>query len=128
MILTCLSSFAQAESESISGNVTKGIRMGYRQGRFAFRYTNCLGYRKGADGKPEIVPEEARVIRLIAQDFLNGESLHTIKLTLEGLGVRSPSGKITWSTQTIQRILQNENMWGTCSCKRTTRRISWRAK
>lgn len=27
MILTCLSSFAQAESESISGNVTKGIRM-----------------------------------------------------------------------------------------------------
>lgn len=102
--------------------------MGYRQGRFAFRYTNCLGYRKGADGKPEIVPEEARVIRLIAQDFLNGESLHTIKLTLEGLGVRSPSGKITWSTQTIQRILQNENMWGTCSCKRPTRRISWRAK
>ena len=27
MILTCLSSFAQAESESINGNVTKGIRM-----------------------------------------------------------------------------------------------------
>ena len=26
-----LSSFAQAESESISGNVTKGIRMGYRR-------------------------------------------------------------------------------------------------
>ena len=119
MILTCLSSFAQAESESISGNVTKGIRMGYRQGRFAFRYTNCLGYRKGADGKPEIVPEEARVIRLIAQDFLNGESLHTIKLTLEGLGVRSPSGNITWSTQTIQRILQNEKYVGDVLLQKT---------
>ena len=119
MILTCLSSFAQAESESISGNVTKGIRMGYRQGRFAFRYTNCLGYRKGADGKPEIVPEEARVIRLIAQDFLNGESLHTIKLTLERLGVRSPSGNITWSTQTIQRILQNEKYVGDILLQKT---------
>ena len=62
MILTCLSSFAQAESESISGNVTKGIRMGFRQGKFSFRYANCLGYRKGPDGKPEIVPEEAAAI------------------------------------------------------------------
>lgn len=48
MILTCLSSFAQAESESISGNVTKGIRMGYRQGRFSFRYKNFLGLSQRA--------------------------------------------------------------------------------
>ena len=119
MILTCLSSFAQAESESISGNVTKGIRMGYRQGRFAFRYTNCLGYRKGPDGKPEIVPAEARVIRLIAQDFLNGESLRAIKLTLERMGVRSPSGNAAWSTQTIQRILQNEKYVGDILLQKT---------
>ena len=33
--------------------------MGYRQGRFSFRYVNFLGYRKGADGQPEIHPEEA---------------------------------------------------------------------
>ena len=59
MILTCLSAFAQAESESIRSNITKGIRMGYRQGRFSFRYVNFLGYRKGADGQPEIHPEEA---------------------------------------------------------------------
>ena len=119
MILTCLSSFAQAESESISGNVTKGIRMGYRQGRFAFRYNNCLGYRKGADGKPEIDPEEARIIRLIAQDFLNGKSLHTIKLTLEGLAVPSPSGNKTWNTQTILRILKNEKYMGDVLLQKT---------
>ena len=59
MILTCLSAFSQAESESIRSNITKGIRMGYRQGRFSFRYVNFLGYRKGADGQPEIHPEEA---------------------------------------------------------------------
>ena len=59
MILTCLSAFAQAESESIRSNITKGIRMGYRQGRFSFRYVNFLGYRKGADGQPEIHLEEA---------------------------------------------------------------------
>ena len=70
----------------------KGIRMGYRQGRFSFRYKNFLGYRKGPDGEPEIVPEEAKIIRLIAQNYLNGDSLRTIKETLESirLGCHAP--------------------------------------
>lgn len=74
MILTRLSSFAQAESESISGNVTKGIRMGYRQGRFAFRYTG-FAFQRGPDGVPEIIPKDAQTILIIAQEFLNGDSL-----------------------------------------------------
>lgn len=119
MILTCLSSFAQAESESISGNVTKGIRMGYRQGRFTFRYKNFLGYRKGPDGEPEIVPEEAEIIRLIAQNFLNGDSLRTIKKTLEDMGVPTATGNKNWSTESIQRILQNEKYMGDVLLQKT---------
>ena len=57
MILTVLSAFAQAESESISQNVARGKRMGYKHGKFAFPYGRIIGYRKGADGKPEIIPE-----------------------------------------------------------------------
>ena len=41
MILTVLSAFAQAESESISQNVARGKRMGYRQGKFSFPYS-CM--------------------------------------------------------------------------------------
>ena len=119
MILTCLSSFAQAESESISGNVTKGIRMGYRQGRFSFRYKNFLGYRKGLDGEPEIVPEEAKIIRLIAQNYLNGDSLRTIKETLESMGVPTATGNQNWSTEAIQRILQNEKYAGDVLLQKT---------
>lgn len=119
MILTCLSSFAQAESESISGNVTKGIRMGYRQGRFTFRYKNFLGYRKGPDGEPEIVPEEAEIIRLIAQNFLNGDSLRNIKKTLEDMGVPTATGNKNWSTESIQRILQNEKYMGDVLLQKT---------
>ena len=119
MILTCLSSFAQAESESISGNVTKGIRMGYRQGRFTFRYTNFLGYRKGIDGKPEIVPEEAETIRLIAQRFLDGESLVSIKKLLESRGILTATGKKIWSTESIQRILLNEKYMGDVLLQKT---------
>lgn len=119
MILTCLSSFAQAESESISGNVTKGIRMGYRQGRFAFRYNNFLGYRKGENGQPEIVPEEAAVIRFIAESFLSGESLNGIKKKLEEKGIRTPAGREKWSAETIQRILKNEKYAGDVLLQKT---------
>ena len=58
MILTVLSAFAQAESESISQNVARGKRMGFRQGKFPFPYGQILGYRKGLDGKPEVIREE----------------------------------------------------------------------
>ena len=31
----------------------------------AIQYKRWLGYRKGEDGKPEIVPEEAKVVKQI---------------------------------------------------------------
>lgn len=118
MILTCLSSFAQAESESISGNVTKGIRMGYKQGRFAFRYTG-FAFQKGLDGEPEIIPKDAQTILMIAREFLNGGSLKGIKEKLEKAGLPSPAGEPKWTTQTIQRILQNEKYAGDVLLQKT---------
>ena len=49
--------FAQSESESLSGNVKWGKQKSAEKGNVAISYKNFLGYRKGADGKPEIVPE-----------------------------------------------------------------------
>ena len=118
MILTCLSSFAQAESESISGNVTKGIRMGYKQGRFAFRYTG-FAFQKGLDGEPEIIPKDAQTILMITREFLNGGSLKGIKEKLEKAGIPSPAGEPKWTTQTIQRILQNEKYAGDVLLQKT---------
>ena len=91
----------------MSGNVTKGIRMGYKNGRFAFRYVNCLGYRQGADGEPEIVPEEAEIIRMIYQNYLDGDSLGKIKNTLESKGILTATGKKEWSVSVIQQLLIN---------------------
>ena len=119
MILTCLSAFAQAESESISGNVSKGIRMGYKQGRFTFRYAHCLGYRKGPEGTPEIDTEEAKTIRMIFQSYLNGDSVDEIKACLEGKGILTPTGKKEWNKQSIVRILRNEKYMGDILLQKT---------
>ena len=59
MMLTILSCFAQAESESISKNVSWGVRQSFKNGNVPMQYARLLGYRKGNDDKPEIVPEEA---------------------------------------------------------------------
>ncbi|MBN3018220.1 recombinase family protein [Ruthenibacterium lactatiformans] len=112
MILTVLSAFAQAESESISQNVARGKRMGYRQGKFSFPYSCMIGYRKGPDGNPQIIPEQAETVRLIYNDYLAGDSLKKIAENLDARGIPTPKNKGKWSSQTVMRILQNEKYAG----------------
>ena len=53
-----MSSLAQEESRSISENVTWGQRKRFSDGKVSMPYKHFLGYRKGEDGEPEIVPED----------------------------------------------------------------------
>ena len=61
LLITIMSSLAQEESRSISENVTWGCRKRFADGKVSMPYKNFLGYRKGGNGEPEIVPEEAEV-------------------------------------------------------------------
>lgn len=62
ILITMLGAFAQSESESISANVRWGKRQAMKEGRAIISYKHFYGYRKGADGKPEIIPEQAEVV------------------------------------------------------------------
>lgn len=94
LVLSFYGSFAQAESESLSKNVSLGNRYGFKQGRGRMNYKYLLGYRKGNDGKPEIVPEEAVVVRRIFHSFLAKYSIGRIKAELEQDGIPSPLKKV----------------------------------
>ena len=65
LLITIMSSLAQEESRSISENVTWGCRKRFADGKVSMPYKNFLGYRKGGNGEPEIVPEEAGLVQLI---------------------------------------------------------------
>jgi DNA invertase Pin-like site-specific DNA recombinase len=69
-----MSSLAQEESRSISENITWGKRKQFADGKVSLPYKQFLGYRKGANGLPEIVPEEAEVVRLIYRMFIEGKT------------------------------------------------------
>ena len=78
-----------------------------------------LGYKKGADGKPEIVPEEAEIVRLIYNLFLDGYSLSNIKKVLESKEFLTSTGKKIWNVSHIQSILKNEKYVGDALLQKT---------
>ena len=117
--ITIYGSIAQSESENISANIKWGKAQAAREGKVVFRYKNFLGYRKGDDGQPEIVPEEAETIRLIYDRFLAGDSLKGIAKLLEEKGIKSPTGKAEWQFSTIQSILSNERYKGDAIINKT---------
>ena len=112
LLLTIMSSLAQEESRSISENVTWGQRKRFADGKVNLPYKQFLGYRKGADGLPEIVPEEAAIVRRIYARFMEGLTPHTIAKELTADGIPTPSGKQCWQTSTVESILQNEKYKG----------------
>ena len=112
-------SFAQAESESISKNVSWGKEKAYREGKVQFQYKHLLGYKKGADGKPEIIPEEAETVKLIYTMCLDGHSMKNIALILHVKGIHTKTGSTEWRTNTITRILQNEKYVGDALLQKT---------
>lgn len=112
-------SFAQAESESISKNVSWGKEKAYREGRVTFQYKHLLGYKKGADGKPEIVPDEAETVKLIFKMYLDGYTLLNIAQTLTEQNRLTATGKKIWSKGEVQRILKNEKYVGDALLQKT---------
>ena len=117
--ITIYGSIAQSESENISANVKWGKAQSAKEGNVPFHYKNFLGYRKGEDGKPEIDPEQAEIVKLIYERFLAGDSFGGIKNLLEEMGVPSPGGKAKWQYSTIQSILSNERYKGDAIINKT---------
>lgn len=118
-LITLFSGFAQAESESLSTNIQLGIRMAMKEGKVNFRYKFMLGYRRGADGKPEIVPEEAEVVRRIYRRYLEGGSEGQIQRELTQDGIATAKGVKAWSHQIVHNILTNEKYAGDALLQKT---------
>ncbi len=118
-LITLFSGFAQAESESLSKNVAWGKAKSAEAGKVTFQYKKMLGYRRGADGQPEIVPEEAEVIKRIYHRYLDGCTLGQIKRELDEDNVPTAQGVEFWSPAIIHNILTNEKYIGDALLQKT---------
>ena len=108
LLLTLLASFAQEESRSLSQNVKWAIRNRYKNGG-----TNSFvvyGY-SWADGEFTIIDDEAKIVRLLFANYLEGISPEKTAAILNGQGVRSRGGGRFYGS-VFRRMLENERYKG----------------
>ena len=119
ILITMLGAFAQSESESISANVRWGIRQAMKEGKATIQYKYLYGYRKGDDSKPEIIPDQAEVVRKIYDMFLSGTPVRGIQEYLNTSAVPNINGEPKWARSAIDSILTNEKYCGDVLLQKT---------
>jgi len=118
MILTFLATFAQEESRSVSENMKWRIKKDFEQG-IIWGGKSCLGY-KLENKKMILVPEEAKIVKLIYELYINGSGDEQICKILEAKGIEPYKGK-RWYWSTIKNILENYNYTGDLILQKTYR-------
>ena len=119
VLLSILSSLAQDESRSISENSTWGIRRRFEQGRLFINATKFLGYDKDKNGNLVTNERQAKIVRLIYREFLDGKGANRIARDLEKDRVPNWHGKAKWYESSIRKMLTNEKYMGDALLQKT---------
>ncbi|QNU66541.1 recombinase family protein [Ruminiclostridium herbifermentans] len=119
ILLTVLSSLAQEESNSLSQSSTWGIRRRFEQGKVIVNHTKFMGYDKDENGNLIINENQAKVVRRIYADYLNGKGTNRIAHELENEDVQNWNGKVKWYEGSIRKMLSNEKYKGDALLQKT---------
>ena len=119
LYLVIYAGFAQSESESISKNITWSVRKKFEEGKVMIPYKKMLGYKKGTDGNPEIVPEEAALVERIFKMYLAGETPRSISETLRNENIIIPNKSLSFTAGMITNILSNIKYTGDAILQQT---------
>lgn len=106
MMTALFASFAQAESESISGNMRWSYQKRMQEGSF----NTCrapYGYRL-ENGTLVIHEDEAKIVRYIFEEYLQGGQTRAIA---KQLALYDSGGKV-WNHKSVEYILRNERYAG----------------
>lgn len=125
MMTTLFASFAQAESESISGNMRWSYQRRMRDGTY-LPSSVPYGYRI-CDRQIVIDEEQAAVVRRIFKDYLAGINMAEIAAALNHAGVqkRKENPTVIWHKASIRYILTNERYTGDSLWQKTYLSLCW---
>ncbi len=107
---------------------TRGLLASAKEGRAGTGGPNPYGYRS-KDGEVTIVPEEAKVVRLIFREYLkpNG-SIRSVVMELSRRNIKPPRGGTAWRMSSVRAILDRRKYTGTFvyGAKNSGKYHSWR--
>ena len=117
LMITILASYAQEESRSASENQKWRIRKNFEEG-MPWNGT-MLGYSY-EKGKYIVVPDEAALVKLIFEYYLDGLGYNAVAKRLNAEGYKTRNGK-PWYHSTIMKILRNYTYTGNLLLQKTYR-------
>ena len=118
-IIDIMLGIAQEESRSKSNSIKFGMQQRMKSGKTILNHSQFIGYTKGEDGVLKIVPKEAEIVQKIFELYLEVNGVRKINLYLEENGIKTVTGRLEWSTSTIDRILSNEKYIGQVIMQKT---------
>jgi len=114
-----LSIKTQEESRATSENSTWGIRRRFEQGKVTVNHTKFMGYDKDEEGNLVINERQAKIVRRIYKDYLDGKGPNRIAKELEEEGILNWNGKAKWYESSIRKMLSNEKYKGDALLQKT---------
>ena len=105
-----LEGFAEYYSANLSRNVKRGLKENALKG-LVYGGSHCLGLRANAEGKYEIEPEGAKVVKEIFELYANGNSRAKIIRYCNSKGYKTAIGN-EFTYNSLQTILRNERYIG----------------
>ena len=99
--------------------IKSGLRKGFQDGSSKMAKRKCYGYEVGSDGELTVNPNEARIVYWIFEKYLAGNSLGKIVAGLERQGIPSPTGRLKWNREAIDKLLSNEKYTGRVLLQKT---------
>ena len=115
LMLSILASFAQEESRSVSDNCKWRIRNNFKQG---IPCCNQIFGFDWVDGRYEVVPEDAEIVRMIFDSYLHGLGRGLILRKVLALNIAPRLGG-QWTEGSIVRMLTNEKYCGDLMLQKT---------
>lgn len=112
--LNLYAQLAESELKSMQENVKWSVDKRMKNGRYRIPVEEMLGYRYDKNGQLRIVEEEAKIIRLIFDMYINGITQRCIAETLMEHGYKTSLGSPIWNPKKVQIILINEKYAGDC--------------
>lgn len=114
LLLTFLASYAQEESRSASENQIWHIRKNFEKG---IPWCSVMyGYRL-KEGRFTVVPEQAKIVKRIFKEYLDGRGMETIAKGLNCDGIVTGKG-YSWNKNAVSRILRNYSYTGSLMLQR----------
>ena len=114
VMFTLSAAMAQEESRHISENIRWTLAKKMKEGHAFLTDSKFLGYRKDPDNPKNliVVPEEAKVVKLIYELYIGGMGTNAICREMEKRGILTGAKKTKWYSSTIESIIKNEKYCG----------------